>query len=78
MTYGILLVSIPLLLLEGFFAAAGRYLQLLWLDAVGWPILALAVVGAALLGRRSWRQIFAPGYGRCRRLRTSCRRLPGK
>lgn len=39
----------------GVIAGARRYLQLLWLDAVGFPVAALAIVGAVVLARRAWR-----------------------
>jgi hypothetical protein len=35
------------------FASMGRYLELLWLDAAGWPVVALAAVGAVMLLARS-------------------------
>ena len=39
----------------GVIGGAGRYIQLLWLDAVGFPVMALAVLGAVMLVQRAWR-----------------------
>jgi 4-amino-4-deoxy-L-arabinose transferase-like glycosyltransferase len=39
----------------GVIAGAGRYLRLLWLDAVGFPVAALSVLGAVMLAWRAWR-----------------------
>jgi 4-amino-4-deoxy-L-arabinose transferase-like glycosyltransferase len=39
----------------GVIAGAGRYLKLLWLDAVGFPVAALSVLGAVMLAWRAWR-----------------------
>ncbi len=39
----------------GVVASYARYLQMLWLDAVGWPVAALAAVGSILLAARAWR-----------------------
>ena len=41
------------------FASAGRYLTMLWRDAIGWPIVVLAVVGLRWLWRLSARLTLA-------------------